>query len=276
MQLLVVTTMSNNEKILTRADLTKCLHRYIWTRQSPFNYETMQSGGWVYSIHPAIAKIYDNDEEVLKAKYRQHFRFYNTHPWMGNIILGACIAIEESKDPEATETAVDLRTALMGPLAGLGDSIIWVILPTVLGAIAAYQAQEGSLLGWVIAEVVQMAIWMIFYFGFYTAYDIGIDFITSRSESISHLTSAVSIVGLAVVGVLTCSNVTVNFGISWTVGEISQDLDSLLNQVIPYFANICTMVIMYWALGRKGMTTGKLVIITIVVGLILSMIGILA
>ena len=53
-----------SERILTKKDLSKVLNRYVWARQSPFNYETMQSGGWVWAIHPAMAKIYDNDKEV--------------------------------------------------------------------------------------------------------------------------------------------------------------------------------------------------------------------
>ena len=140
--------MSN---VLTKKDLRRCLNRYIFTRQSPFNYETMQSGGWVYSIHPAMEKIYDGDADLLAEKYKDHFKFYNTHPWMGNIILGACIAIESTKDPDATKQAVEMRTALMGPLAGIGDAIIWIMFMTILGAIAAYMALEGSIVGWVIA-----------------------------------------------------------------------------------------------------------------------------
>lgn len=141
--------MSN---VLTKKDLRRCLNRYIFTRQSPFNYETMQSGGWVYSIHPAMEKIYDGDADLLAEKYKDHFKFYNTHPWMGNIILGACIAIESTKDPDATKQAVEMRTALMGPLAGIGDAIIWIMFMTILGAIAAYMALEGSIVGWVIAK----------------------------------------------------------------------------------------------------------------------------
>lgn len=265
-----------SETSLTKKDLSKVLHRYVWARQSPFNYETMQSGGWVYAIHPAMAKIYDNDPEILSAKYRQHFRFYNTHPWMGNIILGACLAIESTKEPDCTETAVDLRTALMGPLAGLGDSIIWVILPTVLGAIAAYQAQAGSILGWVLAEAVQMVIWMFFYKAFYIAYDKGIEFVTSRSESLSHLTSAATIVGLAVVGALTASIVNVKFGITWTVGDLTQNLDDLLNSIVPHFANVITMLLMYYLVSKKNMSTGKLVLWTIVVTIFLSAFNIIA
>ncbi len=265
-----------SETSLTKKDLSKVLHRYVWARQSPFNYETMQSGGWVYAIHPAMAKIYNNDPEILAAKYRQHFRFYNTHPWMGNIILGACLAIESTKEPDCTETAVDLRTALMGPLAGLGDSIIWVILPTVLGAIAAYQAQAGSILGWFLAEAVQMVIWMFFYKAFYIAYDKGIEFVTSRSESLSHLTSAATIVGLAVVGALTASIVNVKFGITWTVGDLTQNLDDLLNSIVPHFANVVTMLLMYYLVSKKNMSTGKLVLWTIVVAIFLSAFNILA
>lgn len=268
----MVITMSE----LTKKDLQKVLNRYVIARQSPFNYETMQSGGWVYAIHPAMAKIYDNDEEILTEKYRQHFRFYNTHPWMGNIILGACLAIESTKEPDCTETAVDLRTALMGPLAGLGDSIIWVILPTVLGAIAAYQAQAGSILGWVLAEAVQLVIWFFFYHAFYIAYDKGIDFVTNKAESLNHLTSAATIVGLAVIGALCASTVSVNLGISWTVGELTQNLDDLVNQIIPHFANVLTMIGMYWLVAKKNVTTGKLVLGTIIVTVLLSAVNILA
>ncbi len=265
--------MSN--KVLTKQDLTNVLVRYVWARQSPFNYETMQSGGWVWAIHPAMAKIYDNDAEVLKAKYRQHFRFYNTHPWMGNIILGACLAIEESKEPDCTETAVDLRTALMGPLAGLGDSIIWVILPTILGAIAAYMALDGSIMGWVIAEAFNVGIWMLFWFGFYISYEKGVEFITSKSTSMANMTAAAGILGLAVVGALIATTVNVKVGVQMTVGEVSQDLNSLLNMVIPHFANVVATILIWMGLN-KGMTTGKMVLVCIAVGLVLGGVGLLA
>ena len=173
--------MSN---VLTKKDLRRCLNRYIFTRQSPFNYETMQSGGWVYSIHPAMEKIYDGDADLLAEKYKDHFKFYNTHPWMGNIILGACIAIESTKDPDATKQAVEMRTALMGPLAGIGDAIIWIMFMTILGAIAAYMALEGSIVGWVIAEAIQLVIWFAFYKLFFVAYEQGVTFVTTRSAQL--------------------------------------------------------------------------------------------
>ena len=265
--------MSN---VLTKKDLRRCLNRYIFTRQSPFNYETMQSGGWVYSIHPAMEKIYDGDADLLAEKYKDHFKFYNTHPWMGNIILGACIAIESTKDPDATKQAVEMRTALMGPLAGIGDAIIWIMFMTILGAIAAYMALEGSIVGWVIAEVIQLVIWFAFYKLFFVAYDQGVTFVTTRSAQLQHITEAASVLGLSVVGALVASTVNVKFGITMSYGEVVQPVNDLLDSIIPHFGNVVTVALIYWGLGRKSMTSVKMIVIVLVAAIVLSAIGILA
>ena len=265
--------MSN---VLTKKDLRRCLNRYIFTRQSPFNYETMQSGGWVYSIHPAMEKIYDGDADLLAEKYKDHFKFYNTHPWMGNIILGACIAIESTKDPDATKQAVEMRTALMGPLAGIGDAIIWIMFMTILGAIAAYMALEGSIVGWVIAEAIRLVIWFAFYKLFFVAYEQGVTFVTTRSAQLQHITEAASVLGLSVVGALVASTVNVKFGITMSYGEVVQPVNDLLDSIIPHFGNVVTVALIYWGLGRKSMTSGKMIIIVLVAAIVLSAIGILA
>ena len=265
--------MSN---VLTKKDLRRCLNRYIFTRQSPFNYETMQSGGWVYSIHPAMEKIYDGDADLLAEKYKDHFKFYNTHPWMGNIILGACIAIESTKDPDATKQAVEMRTALMGPLAGIGDAIIWIVFMTILGAIAAYMALEGSIVGWVIAEAIQLVIWFAFYKLFFVAYEQGVTFVTTRSAQLQHITEAASVLGLSVVGALVASTVNVKFGITMSYGEVVQPVNDLLDSIIPHFGNVVTVALIYWGLGRKSMTSGKMIVIVLVAAIVLSAIGILA
>ena len=70
-----------SEKILTKKDLSRCLNRYVLSRQMCFNYENMQAGGWVWAIYPALEKIYGDQPEVIREKNKQYFQFYNTHPW---------------------------------------------------------------------------------------------------------------------------------------------------------------------------------------------------
>lgn len=223
-----------------------------------------------------MEKIYDGDADLLAEKYKDHFKFYNTHPWMGNIILGACIAIESTKDPDATKQAVEMRTALMGPLAGIGDAIIWIMFMTILGAIAAYMALEGSIVGWVIAEVIQLIIWFAFYKLFFVAYDQGVTFVTTRSAQLQHITEAASVLGLSVVGALVASTVNVKFGITMSYGEVVQPVNDLLDSIIPHFGNVVTVALIYWGLGRKSMTSGKMIVIVLVAAIVLSAIGILA
>ena len=269
--------MSNTQGVLlTRADLKKVLHRYLWVRQSPFNYETMQSGGWVWGIDPAMQKIYDGDADLLEKKYDEHFRFFNSHPWMNNLIMGAVLAIESTKAPDATETAINLRTALMGPLAGLGDALIWVLAKNIMSAIAAYMALDGSSIGIWLALLVQWAIWAIFYKGFFTAYDQGISFVTDRRQQLDHLTEAAQIVGLAVVGAMVASTVNVKFGLTFNIGELTKNLNDLLDSIFPHFGNIVTVFLVYWGLNRPKMTSGKMVVIVLVVTMLLSVITFLA
>lgn len=264
-----------SEKILTKQDLTKCLVRIVLARQMCFNYENMQAGGWVWSMQPALEKIYGDNPKLISEKNKKYYQFYNTHPWISNLILAACIAIEETKDEEATDAAIALRTGLMGPLAGIGDAIIWVMFPTIFGAIAAYNALDGSIFGWVIAEAVNVAIWMAFNVLFYSAYNGGVSFITSRATELGCLTDACSILGLAVVGALVASTVKVNAVLTFTVGGVSQTLQSMMDAIMPKFLNVAVVGAIYWGLGRKGMNSSKMVWIIIAASIVLAAVGIL-
>ena len=265
--------MSNETVKLTRKDLKQVLLRYVLSRQTCFNYETMQSGPWVWSMHPAMKKIY-GDDDILAEKYKSYFKFFNCHPWFGQLILMSNLAVESTKDENATETALDVRTSLMGPLAGLGDAIVWVLLPTVMGAIAGYQAQNGSIFGTILAIAVNIALWLVFWFLSFPVYEKGVSFITSKSASLHNLTEVCSILGIIVMGAMVASTVNVNITYSWTVGDLTQNLGDLLNTIIPYFANVVTTAILYWALGRKKMTSGRLIWIVIVVAIVLGALGI--
>lgn len=176
--------------------------------------------------------------------------------------------------PAYHATRADVRTSLMGPLAGLGDAIVWVLLPTVLGAIAGYQAQNGSMFGTVLAIAANIALWMVFWKLAWPVYQKGVSFITDKSASLRNLTEACSILGIIVLGAMVASTVNVNIVYSWTVGDLTQNLGELLNTIIPCFGNVVTTAIIYWALGRKKVTSGKLIWIVIAVAIILGALGI--
>lgn len=254
--------MANKEpKVLDNKVLRKVLLRYVMSRQTCFNYETMQSGPWVWSMLPAMQELYSDDE--IAEKNKDYFKFFNCHPWFGQLILMATLAIESTREDGATLTALDVRTSLMGPLAGLGD------------AIAGYQAQQGSLVGMFIAIAANIALWFVFWKLAIPVYRTGVSFITAKADSLRNLTEVCSILGIIVLGAMVATTVNVKFAFSWQVGDLKQNLNDLLNTIIPCFGNVVTVAILYWALGLKKVKSSSLIWIVIIVAIVLGAIGFL-
>ena len=82
-------------------------------------------------MRKALRKIYSNDDEYIDAM-DNHYKYFNVTPQMGNIILGATLAMEEKDGIEAKDAVQSLKTSLMGPLSGVGDSVFWILIPTIM------------------------------------------------------------------------------------------------------------------------------------------------
>lgn len=260
---------------LQKKDVRGVYYRWWLQSQICFNYETMQSGGVVAAIGPAIEKLYGENKERVKQKLKQYFQFFNTNPWMGNIILGSVVALEETEEENVTETANALKTGLMGPLAGIGDSIFYVIPMAILGAIAAYMAKEGSGLGLGIAFTFSTVMLWIRSKMFDMGYSVGVNFVTARKAMFDKLTESASILGLVVIGGLLASIVKVKVPIVLQYGDVKTEIQSTLDMIMPQLLPIGMTLFAYWILGKKKMTTVKLVFLIIAIAILGSATGIL-
>ena len=95
--------------------------------QGLWNFERMQNVGFIFSILPAVREIYP-DPEKRKEVLLRHLEFFNTNPYIVNIILGLIIAMEQdislgkiSNPKEITA----IKTNIAGPLAAIGDKFFW-------------------------------------------------------------------------------------------------------------------------------------------------------
>lgn len=129
------------KQVLTNKDLEQVGRRW-WMCVENFNYETQLAGSVAYAVEPALRKIYPDDDEFVEA-LDNHFNYFNTMPWLANLVLGAALAVEDSRGLEGKDTVQNLKVSLMGPLAGIGDSLIVVMLPTIFGSIGGALALEG-------------------------------------------------------------------------------------------------------------------------------------
>lgn len=187
-------------EVVTKKDLTKAAVRYMFMACNTYNYENHQGPAVVFGLEKVLRKIHKNNDDDYVASLNNHFKYFNTTTWMANILLGASVAMEEKDGVEALDTVQNFKTGMMGPLAGIGDTLIWVLYPTIMGSIAAYMGLEGNPTG----ALIWMLLNVIFFFFriklFHLGYDSGLKLITTLGDKLSVFTEAASIMGLTVIG----------------------------------------------------------------------------
>lgn len=98
--------------------------------QGSWNYRTMLGSGFGFAALPALRRIHAGDAAGLEAALRRHLEHFNAHPYLANLALGAVLRLEaDGEDPEAIRR---FKTAVRGPLGGIGDALVWAAwLPAV-------------------------------------------------------------------------------------------------------------------------------------------------
>jgi PTS system N-acetylgalactosamine-specific IID component len=252
-------------QVLTKKDLNKMVWRSLLL-QASFNYERMQAAGWLYSILPGLKKIHKNKHD-LSESMKSHMEFFNTHPFLVNIIMGIVLAMEEKKQNRNTIRAI--RVAMMGPLGGIGDALFWLTLLPICVGIGASLGQDGNPMG----AVIFLLIFNVVHFGLrfglmHYGYKAGTNAISSLKENTKKVAHAASIVGLTVVGALTASFVKLQTNLVIHAGQAKIALQKdLLDKVMPNLLPLAYTLLMYYLL-KKGFSPVKLIIITVIFGII--------
>ena len=108
-------------KMQLSKETNKVFWRWYFLGGAGWNYEKMQGLGYYFSTLPLIKKIYKKDDDLKKAA-QVEMQFFNTNNTMAPIVLGLDCALQEEKGIESVETLASLKTGMMGPLAGIGDT----------------------------------------------------------------------------------------------------------------------------------------------------------
>lgn len=214
--------------------------------QGCFCYERMQNVGFAYQMIPALKKLYPNKEEASEALQR-HLAIFNTTPAIVTFITGVAIALEEKfkKEKEAgeecdVESVNAVKTALMGPLAGIGDSFFWGTFRIIGAGIGASLAMEGSILGAVLFFLIyNIPHLLVRYHGLKIGYNSGVSFLSNISEDgfVAKLTEVAKILGLIVVGSMCASMVNLTSSLVLSIGGteiiVQSIFDDILTRILP-------------------------------------------
>lgn len=98
--------------------------------QGSWNYRTMLGSGFAFAMLPVLRRIFGADPRAFEASLGRHLEHFNAHPYLSSIALGAAARLEA--DGEDAEAVRRFKTAVRGPLGGLGDALVWASwLPAV-------------------------------------------------------------------------------------------------------------------------------------------------
>ena len=240
--------------------------RWYFLGGAGWNYEKMQGLGYFYSMLPMVRK--QSDEEKQKDLAKTELQFFNTSNTMAPIIMGVDCALQDEKGTEALDTIAALKTGMMGPLAGIGDTLFHVIPSTIIGSIASYMALEGSPLAlvlWICFGLLRLFCMKNF---FSLGYREGAKIVGEIGNRLKKITKAANILGITVIGALIPSVVNARFAYEFSWGEVSVSIQELADKIMPSLAPTLVVFFAYWMLGRKKMNSTRVTLLLVLVGIL--------
>lgn len=270
------------EKIITKKDLFKSWWIWINSHILCSNWERMQNVGLTVAFAPILRKLYRNDEEKYRQRLGAHMGFYNTEPQIGSIVNGIVIAMEEEKalgHDIPDETIEATKASFMGPLAGIGDSVVCTLLNVVLLSIGMNIASAGSVFGpiffgisWTVTVCV-LSWWLMV-----RGYTLGVSSLSLLSNKVlGQITEVMNIIGLVVIGGLSASYVAMSTPLVFPGFQGASDLvvQDLINGIMPGLLPLLLVLGCFHLLTKRRLSALKIILILFVVGTVLSLIGIL-
>ena len=256
------------KKQITNKDLMRVWWRWVFFQEASVSYERLQAPGFFYAISPVLVKLYGDNPEELTAACKRHMQFYNSEPYCGLAIHGITLALEEERAngaPITDEAINSLKTGLMGPLAGLGDSVRAGTIAPIVPAFCISIGQTGNLIapflleGILVAIVWPFAIWLLKK-SYHTGKE-GIQEIFS-SGKLNWITTMTSTLGGITLGALAASYVTLTSPLEFVLGKGSKIalqadvLDVILKNILPL-----SMVLLSVYLLNKKVSAVKIILI---------------
>jgi len=268
-------------KKLTKKDITKSMWIYYAGAELSNSYERLQSLVFCASMTPVLKKLYNTDEELSTA-LKRHLVFFNTEGIFGAIIQGIAISMEEQKangENVTDEAITGIKTGLMGPIAGMGDAIVWAAIMPIIISIFLPFASNGSALGGLMPLILYPAVTIAIAYGLiHNGYTLGKKSVMSllHGGKMKSIIFTANVIGLTMMGALSASYVNITtplkFGFSSGTEIVVQDI---LNTIAPGLLPLAAVFTIYMYLRKKGPYYNRILLTVVTVAVITSLLGIL-
>ncbi|MBA1434065.1 PTS system mannose/fructose/sorbose family transporter subunit IID [Lactobacillus bombi] len=272
--------ISLTEKI-SKDSIKKLNRKNFWrslTLSGSWNYLNAQGNAIGYMMLPGLKQIYKGDRKKLNQAMKRSIAYCNINSVFSPLLTGIATSMEEenANDPNFDENSINaVKASLMGPLAGIGDSLWWGTFRIITAGIGISLAEKGNVLGPILFLILFNLTYMVpRYFGFSFGYKAGAQFIQKAYKNglINIITKAATILGLTMVGGMIYTTVTFSTKISFTVSHKSYAIQTILDQIfkgiLPLMATLLCLFLI-----RKKVSANKIIIGIIILAIPLAALG---
>ncbi len=267
--------------LLTRGDVFQSFLRWLFFSHSTYNWERMQGVGFAHAMTPIIAKLYKNKEDI-SAALKRHLIFFNTQPDVGSIIFGATIAMEEQKASgcDISDDAINsVKVGLMGPMAGIGDTLqqgLLIPIALSIGMSLALGGQigtatQGNIIGPIFfAVVMATVIWGGDWFLWWQGYKQGRSAVTNllQSGALNKVIAGAGVLGNFVMGVLAVSFVTLSTPVVFMISGTKFETQKVLDQFMPHLLPLLLVLFVWWLVARRRVSPTVVMVGMLIIGIL--------
>jgi mannose/fructose/sorbose-specific phosphotransferase system IID component len=259
------------------------IRQLVWRSlllQAAFNYERFQNLGLWWVLRPTLDRLH-RDKTERAAAYQRHLVYFNTHPWVIGPILGIVTGMEKRRaqgEKQLDDEAINsVKIGMMAPLAGIGDALIFGTIRPILSGICAALAVSGNVAGPLMFFFSMLAIQLgMRYYGTSVGYHQGVRFFERLDTAqLDRLKQGATMVGLAVVGALVATLLTISTPLKYSQGAATVKVQDQLNQLLPALLPLAAAFGVFFLIRRRVSSVLVLIIVT-VVGLVGGYFGVLS
>jgi fructoselysine and glucoselysine-specific PTS system IID component len=228
--------------------------------EANFNFETWQNSGFAFAIIPVLKKLYTT-KQSMAAALKRHLQFFNTSPYGSTLIIGIVAAMEEqNKRSEGfdEESINSVKLGLMGPLAGVFDSLFWGTLKVIAAGVGVSLAIKGNILGPILFLLIFNVPHLILRYNLtFIGYKTGTRFLQNLAKTnlMDKLTAGSSILGLMVVGAMTATLMHVTTPLTIGGADSAVHVQDILDQIVPDIIPLGLTFLTYYFVKKNIKTT---------------------
>jgi mannose/fructose/N-acetylgalactosamine-specific phosphotransferase system component IID len=267
------------EKKLSLKTLTKSFRLWYYGNLTCFSMEHMQAFGYLCAMVPIVKELYKTTDEQKEA-LQTYTAFFNTEPQLGAVIVGVTAGLEEAKangEKIDGEMINGIRAGLMGPVAGIGDSlIVGTLIPILLG-IGLGLSSGGSVLG----AIFYIITWnLIAFFGmkylYFKGYSLGgkaVELIVG--EKAIAIRESIIMLGTIVIGAVAASWIHVNtsFKMLDSQGSLIINLQETFNTIYPNLLSFAVVIFCWWLMTKRRVGPTKVMLLLVVIAYLGALLG---